>query len=124
MVRLWKHPCNLFLFPDIPLGTGNYLFPFADNTFWTFRRRFQWRTVTFVIEEQAVDLVRISRQRDLAASGTGRAIRLAARLSQEEIAQVLGVTRATVSRWENGLRTPRGDDAIAYGELLEVLMCR
>jgi transcriptional regulator with XRE-family HTH domain len=37
------------------------------------------------------------------------------------MAQALGVTRAAVSRWENGVRTPRGRHLQAYEQVLERL---
>ena len=50
-----------------------------------------------------------------------RAIRQSGGLSQGDLAVDLGVTRAAVSRWETGDRTPRGDLLVAYAELLERL---
>lgn len=52
------------------------------------------------------------------------ALRLAAGLSQRDVAEVLSdvlgrtVDRGAVSRWEGGLRTPRGDSYAAYQALL------
>lgn len=37
-----------------------------------------------------------------------RALREAAGLSQQEIADAVGVTRAAIGHWETGTRTPRG----------------
>ena len=51
-----------------------------------------------------------------------RSIRRRARLSQGEIAQVLGINRASVSRWESGQRTPRGLLAENYVKLLDALL--
>lgn len=39
-----------------------------------------------------------------------KAYREANNISQEDFAKLLGVTVATVSRWENRKRTPRGGD--------------
>ena len=56
-----------------------------------------------------------------------RLVRLRADLTQEDIARVVGdkagrdVNRATIARWENGSRTPRGDLRIAYVQVLERL---
>ena len=49
-------------------------------------------------------------------------IRERAEVSLEELAAVLGVHRATLSRWERGLLTPRrGGAAERYFEALEEL---
>jgi DNA-binding transcriptional regulator YiaG len=50
-----------------------------------------------------------------------KALRQAAGLSQQDIAGVLGVHRETVSRWELGTRTPRGELLVRYLELLHEL---
>ena len=59
--------------------------------------------------------------RDAARSGRAARIRLAAGLSQGEVAATLGVTPACVSRWEAGARRPRGAAAVEYGRLLREL---
>lgn len=59
--------------------------------------------------------------RHLPAPALARAIREAAGVSQERIAQELGVDRVTVTRWESGARRPRGAQAVAYARLLEQL---
>lgn len=59
--------------------------------------------------------------REAAATGRARALRLAARLSQGEVAAELGCSRAAVSRWERGRRLPRGRVAGRYLRLLETL---
>lgn len=50
-----------------------------------------------------------------------RALRKAAGLSQSEVASVLAINRASISRYESGARTPRGNVATRYVELLETL---
>lgn len=50
-----------------------------------------------------------------------RAIRLAAGVTQDEVAQALGITRVTVARWECAMRAPRGELRDAYVELLDRL---
>jgi len=50
-----------------------------------------------------------------------RAIRITAGVSQGRVADELDCDRATVTRWENGRRRPRGRLAIAYAELLVAL---
>lgn len=46
-------------------------------------------------------------------------MRLKRRLSQEDIAKKMGVTPATVCRWENGEFLPRADKLIALAKVLE-----
>jgi DNA-binding transcriptional regulator YiaG len=62
------------------------------------------------------DVVRANR--DLPAPPLRRAIRVGAGVSQERMAGELRVTRATVSRWENGERHPRDEHLVAYVRLL------
>jgi DNA-binding transcriptional regulator YiaG len=68
--------------------------------------------------EQVLDLVRV---RTLAKSGHGRDIRLAAGLSLADIADAIGVSSATVHRWERGVRKPYGLAAHRYGALMDSL---
>jgi DNA-binding XRE family transcriptional regulator len=49
------------------------------------------------------------------------ALRADAGLTQQDLADALGVHRETVSRWERGARSPRGRLLIAYVELLDEL---
>ena len=42
-------------------------------------------------------------------------------VSQEAVAQMLDVSRPTVTRWESGRRTPRGALLRGYADLLERL---
>ncbi|WP_455362006.1 helix-turn-helix transcriptional regulator [Streptomyces sp. SYSU K21746] len=51
---------------------------------------------------------RLQVRRDLPCPEQRRELREAAGLSQQEIADVIGVTRQAVSHWEAGIRTPRG----------------
>ena len=46
-------------------------------------------------------------------------MRLKRRLSQEDIAKKMGVTPATVCRWENGEFLPRADKLIALAKVLK-----
>lgn len=50
-----------------------------------------------------------------------KTIRLTAGVSQERLAEELGVHRVTIARWEDGSRTPRGPLLIGYLELLREL---
>jgi transcriptional regulator with XRE-family HTH domain len=60
-------------------------------------------------------------RRDLPPPSIRRLLRERAGLSQEAIANVLGVTRPTVTRWELGARTPRNAALVRYSELLDRL---
>jgi len=50
-----------------------------------------------------------------------RRLREAFGLSQDDIAQELGVSRKTVSTWETGRSNPSGDRLTQYAELLSSL---
>lgn len=63
-------------------------------------------------------LYRSARRRQLPDPDTRKRIRESARVSQEELAAVCGVSRSTICRWETGTRTPRGQHADEYIELL------
>lgn len=52
---------------------------------------------------------------------TARMIRVAAGVTQERLAQELGVHRMTVQRWETGERTPRGVHRKMYAQLIDAL---
>jgi len=56
-----------------------------------------------------------------AAIQEGRRIRTAAGLTIYDLAADLGVSPATVSRWESGLRVPRSEAALRYADLLAEL---
>jgi transcriptional regulator with XRE-family HTH domain len=59
--------------------------------------------------------------RRAATSGRGAQVRLAAGVSQNELAALVGVSQAAVWRWEAGERVPRGRYAIAYARALRQL---
>ncbi|MDL4815490.1 helix-turn-helix transcriptional regulator [Actinomadura opuntiae] len=67
------------------------------------------------------DLKRLHYVRAAAASGRARQTRVAAELTQGEIAKAVGVAQPTVAQWENGNRTPRGAAALRYAAVLESL---
>jgi DNA-binding XRE family transcriptional regulator len=51
-----------------------------------------------------------------------RRIRERAGVSQEELAQVLGVSKVAISRWETGTRTPRATELCErYARALELM---
>jgi DNA-binding transcriptional regulator YiaG len=67
-------------------------------------------------------LVEEARQaRRLPTPELARAIRRNADVSQERMANELGVHRVTVARWEAGQRRPRGQLLQAYAALLDAL---
>jgi transcriptional regulator with XRE-family HTH domain len=51
-------------------------------------------------------------------SGQAARVRELAGLSQLEIAELVGVTPAAISRWEAGERRPTGERAVTYGRVL------
>lgn len=53
---------------------------------------------------------------------TRKAIRVRCGLSQQQLADTLGVTQTTVQRWENGTRNPRGANAARYYGTLDALV--
>jgi transcriptional regulator with XRE-family HTH domain len=69
-----------------------------------------------------IDLEAIRRKRDarraLFEPAFRRALRLQAGLSQQDIADAVGVRRETISRWERGVRSPRGESLNAYARVL------
>lgn len=67
------------------------------------------------------DLLEVSETRTLVRSGLARTIRERAGLSQGELARALGVSTATLSRWEARERIPRAEVAIRYGRILQAL---
>ena len=70
---------------------------------------------------QPKDLVKLSEVRIIAASGEARRIRHASRLSSDQIARTVGVSGVTVVRWELGQRSPSGEAALRYFDLLDRL---
>jgi DNA-binding transcriptional regulator YiaG len=59
--------------------------------------------------------------RRLLRDGAGREIRLAARLSQVELARLAGVSTSCLNRWESGSRQPTGELAQRYFAALATL---
>ncbi len=60
-------------------------------------------------------------ERRLPTPRVAKAIRQSAGATQQQVADEIGVDRVTVTRWENGVRRPRGQSAVRYGELLSAL---
>jgi DNA-binding transcriptional regulator YiaG len=69
-----------------------------------------------------VELARSRRSRQPLAPSLARGVRQRAMLTQAELAASLGVTQETVSRWELGLRAPKGETADAYEAILRDLI--
>jgi DNA-binding transcriptional regulator YiaG len=71
------------------------------------------------MNDTTTQLITTSRKRrSLPDPAAAKAIRLAAQLTEREIGTSIGVTAATVCRWERGSRKPRGHQRDAYADLL------
>lgn len=66
-------------------------------------------------------LARGRRRKTLPDPDLRRLIRVRAGLSQEELAQLIGTSRAAVSRWETGARVPRNPHLDRYAAVLDRL---
>jgi transcriptional regulator with XRE-family HTH domain len=64
---------------------------------------------------------KVRRRKRIPSPTEARAIRIASGLRQLDLAQVLGVNRVTITRYETGGRRPRGDLGQRYARLLEAL---
>lgn len=64
---------------------------------------------------------KLSARRRLPVPAMRRAVRLDAGLTQTDVAEVVGVSRESVARWESGARNPRGDALLVYVDLLDQL---
>ena len=71
------------------------------------------------ILERAIERGRL--QRRLPDPRARRALREGADVTQDAIAKAVGVTRAEVSKWESGSRTPRGEALRRYLKVLDRL---
>ena len=69
----------------------------------------------------ATQVALLSEARLAVASGRATSVREAAGLSQGEVARAIGVTPATLSRWEARQRRPTGGAAVRYARLLRML---
>ncbi len=67
------------------------------------------------------ELLSISAARRLIASGEARELRLAAGLTQAEVAATAGVAHTSVCLWENGRFRPNRENAAKYGRVLLLL---
>lgn len=73
---------------------------------------------------QTAQLLRLADVRAALSNGEAQRLREAADLSISEIAHACGVDQSTVWRWERGMRKPRGEAALLYGQLIEDLRKR
>jgi DNA-binding transcriptional regulator YiaG len=68
------------------------------------------------------DAVRLAKARRLAASGTAERLRRGARLTLHDVARASGgVSHVTIMRWEKHARTPTGEAALRWLDLMEKL---
>lgn len=68
-----------------------------------------------------MNLNRLAYARSLASTGEGQRLRRAADLSVREVADGVGVTATTLSRWERGTHRPRGPAALRWAGVLSAL---
>jgi DNA-binding transcriptional regulator YiaG len=64
------------------------------------------------------ELLKLAEARRLAQSGEGRAVRLAAGMSCDQIGGAIGVSGVAISRWETGQRKPSGEPALKYVDVI------
>lgn len=76
---------------------------------------------THIMDTLTVALQRAKRRRQIPPPAACRQLRERLGLTQGDVAQALGVDRASISRYEAGARVPRGPIAEAYIELLDRL---
>ncbi len=60
-------------------------------------------------------------KRELPPAAKRRVARLGAGVTQESIAQAIGVTRQAITQWESGVRDPRGNHLRRYVTILRRL---
>lgn len=68
-----------------------------------------------------VQILRLVQVRAAIRSGEARRLRQGAKLSLAEVGAACGADQSTVWRWEMGKRLPRGELALAYGNVLDDL---
>ena len=68
-----------------------------------------------------VSAVELALARALSASRHGREIRMAARLTLDDVAQSVGADPASVLRWETGAVRPRREAAVRWARLMREL---
>ncbi len=66
----------------------------------------------------------LAEARSYARNGYGRDVRIAVGLSLADVAGAIGVSAATVYRWETGKYRPAGTAALAWVKLVDALAAR
>lgn len=74
-----------------------------------------------MVDKLGEAMARRAAQRDLPNLDRCRELREAHGLTRADLAEALDVSAATVSRWERGLRRPRGAEAVTYLKALRRL---
>lgn len=69
-------------------------------------------------ESRITDALALHWSRTAIRSGLAADLRVAAELSQAEVAAAVGVTPTAVQKWEKNLRMPRGQVAVRYARFL------
>lgn len=64
---------------------------------------------------------KVSARRRLPAPPLRKLIRMSSGATQQDVAEAVGVSRAEVSRYERGDRSPRGERLVRYVDVLDVL---
>jgi transcriptional regulator with XRE-family HTH domain len=75
--------------------------------------------MTATVSEQIRSHLRV--RRSLPTPAQRRLLRESAGLSQQALADLIGVSRQAVSHWETGLRDPAGAALIRYAEAIQAL---
>ena len=63
---------------------------------------------------------RVRARRSLPPPATRQALRKAAGASLRDVARACNVTKQAVAQWEAGICNPRGENLLAYSEVLRV----
>lgn len=77
-----------------------------------------------LLNPAAREAIERARLHDLIEAGECKRIRIEAGLSLNAIGRAIGTSAASILRWENGERIPRGDFALRYLALLDALAAR
>jgi Helix-turn-helix len=69
-----------------------------------------WGTVGSLLDRK---LHEARKRRSIPAPDVRRLLRINAGLTQDDVAEIVGTGRPTVTRWESGARKPQGRNALA-----------